>query len=105
MELQLRRLDAGQTGNLEGYHHKGYVGGGAWWYRNPFTPARLSDDEIAVATCLSAMSRYLETGESFYGLAEASQDHYLGILIDRAIETGHPVESSAQVWTRGTEIG
>src|SRR5258708_37841156 len=29
MEMQLKRMDAGQTGNLEGYHHKGYVAGGA----------------------------------------------------------------------------
>jgi hypothetical protein len=101
MEMQLNRLDAGQTGNLEGYHHKGYVGGGAWWYRNSFAPARLSDDEIAIATCLESMARYLETGNSFYGLAEASQDHYLGILIDRAAETGNPVESSTQIWGTG----
>jgi predicted dehydrogenase len=98
MEMQLKRIDAGQTGNLEGYHHKGYVGGGAWWYRNPFAPARLSDDEIAIATCLASMTRYLETGEPFYGLAEGCQDHYLSILIDRAVATGRPVESSTQVW-------
>jgi hypothetical protein len=103
MEIQLRRLDAGQTGNLEGYHHKGYVGGGVWWYRNPFAPARLSDDEIAVATCLDSMARYLETGEAFYGLAEGSQDHYLGILIDKAIETRDPVESSTQIWGTATD--
>jgi hypothetical protein len=51
------------------------------------------------------MSRYLETGESFYGLAEAAQDHYLGLLIDKAIDTGHPLESSAQVWSSGAAIG
>jgi len=98
IEMQLKRIDAGQTGNLEGYHHKGYIAGGAWWYRNSFAPARLSDDEIAIATCLESMARYLKTGNSFYGLAEASQDHYLGILIDRAAKTGNPFESSNQVW-------
>jgi hypothetical protein len=40
--------------------------------RFSFAPARLSDDEIAIATCLESMARYLETGNSFYGLAEAS---------------------------------
>jgi GFO/IDH/MocA oxidoreductase family protein len=103
MEILLSRLDAGQTGNLEGYHHKGYVGGGVWWYRNPFAPARLSDDEIAIATCLESMARYLKTGEAFYGLAEASQDHYLGILIDKAVETGNLVESSTQIWGNATD--
>jgi GFO/IDH/MocA oxidoreductase family protein len=98
IEMQLKRVDAGQTGNLEGYHHKGYTAGGAWWYQNSFAPARLSDDEIAIATCLESMARYLETGSSFYGLAEASQDHYLGILIDRAAKTGNALESSNQIW-------
>jgi hypothetical protein len=98
MEMQLKRVDAGQTGNLEGYHHKGYTAGGAWWYQNSFAPARLSDDEIAIATCLESMARYLETGSSFYGLAEASQDHYLGILIDRAAKTSNALESSNQIW-------
>jgi predicted dehydrogenase len=98
MEMQLKRMDAGQTGNLEGYHHKGYVAGGAWWYRNSFAPARLSDDEIAIATCLESMAHYLETGNSFYDLAEASQDHYLSILIGSAAKSGNPIESSNQVW-------
>jgi Oxidoreductase family, NAD-binding Rossmann fold len=100
MEIQLKRMDAGQTGNLEGYHHKGYIAGGAWWYRNSFAPARLSDDEIAIATCLESMAHYLETGQSFYDLAEASQDHYLSILINKAAKSGNPTESSNQVWHR-----
>jgi predicted dehydrogenase len=100
IEMQLKRVDAGQTGNLEGHHHKGYTAGGTWWYQNSFAPARLSDDEIAIATCLDSMARYLETGNSFYGLAEGSQDHYLGILIDRAAKTGNVLESSNQIWHR-----
>jgi hypothetical protein len=98
IEMQFKRIDTGQTGHLEGYHHKGYVAGGAWWYRNSFAPARLSDDEIAIATCLESMGRYLETRNSFYGLAEASQDHYLSILINQAANTGNPVKSSNQIW-------
>ena len=47
-------------------------------------PARLSDDEIAIATCLERMAHYVETGESFYSLSEASQDHYLSTMIAEA---------------------
>src|SRR5262249_43533754 len=103
IEMQLKRIDAGQTGNLEGYHHKGYIGGADWWYRNPFVPARLADEEIAIATCLGSMARYLETGESFYGLAQGCQDHYLSILIDRAVTSGGPVESRTQIWAEDCE--
>ena len=96
--VRFERHDAGQKGNLEGYYHKGYSAGATWCYQNPFIPGRLSDDEIAVATCLRLMADYLESGESFYSLAEASQDHYLSLLIAEAARTGKKLESSRQVW-------
>ena len=99
VNVRFDRHDAGQNGNLEGYYHKGYSAGGTQWYQNPFVPARLSDDEIAVATCLERMARYVETGESFYSLSEASQDHYLNLLIDEAAETGKELRSSSQIWS------
>ena len=98
VNVRFERHDAGQNGNLEGYYHKGYSAGGTRCYQNPFVPARWSDDEIAVATCLQGMARYLETGESFYSLAEASQDHYLSLMIQEAAETGKELKSSSQVW-------
>ncbi len=64
------------------------MAGDQWWYRNPFIPGRISDDEIAIATCLDAMATYLKTGQGYYGLAEACQDHYLALLIDQALRTG-----------------
>lgn len=99
VRVRFNRNDAGQAGNLEGYYHKGYSAGGESWYQNPFAPGRLSDDEIAMATCLGSMKRYIETGESFYSLAEASQDHYLNLLLTEASTTGETVESSDQVWS------
>jgi len=95
---ELRRIDAGEDGNLEGYYHKGIVLGEEWAYRNPFVPARLTDDEIAVATCLEKMATYVEGGPSFYGLPEASQDHYLGLVIQKAVETGTTVATQQQPW-------
>jgi len=96
--VRFERNDAGQTGNLEGHYHKGYLAGGKFWYTNAFAPGRLMDDEIAIATSLQSMAHYLETGEPFYGLAEASQDHYLALSITEAAKTGKTVETTRQVW-------
>src|SRR3984893_5720162 len=99
VRIRFERKDAGQGGNLEGYYHQGYYAEGEDWYHNPFAPGRLSDDEIAVATCLESMRGYLETGKSFYSLAEASQDHYLSLLLDEATTTTKPIESPKQPHT------
>jgi predicted dehydrogenase len=99
--FDLKRVDAGQAGNLEGYYHAGILAGGEWVYRNPYAPGRLTDDEIAVATCLDKMAAYAAGGPGFYGLPEASQDHYLGLLIDRAVQTGEAVATEAQPWMSG----
>ncbi len=103
LRVRFERVDAGHAGNLEGHHHQGYRAGEAWWYRNAFAPGRLSDEEVAIATCLDSMARYLETGNGFYGLADASQDHYLSLLVDEAAESGKTVEGSSQIWMRRRE--
>ena len=46
-------------------YHEGITLGDEWVYRNPFVPARLTDDEIAVATCLERMVAYVEGGPAF----------------------------------------
>jgi len=98
VHVELRRMNAGEDGNLEGYYHKGILGGEEWVYRNPFVPARLTDDEIAVATCLDKMAKCVDDGPSFYGLPQASQDHYLNLMIAQAVETGEPVLARRQPW-------
>jgi hypothetical protein len=98
VNVRFERHDAGQNGNLEGYYHKGYSVGGIRCYQNPFVPARLSDDEIAVATCLERMAHYVEKGKPFYSLSEASQDHYLSLMIEEAAATGRELKSSSQGW-------
>lgn len=98
IEVELRRANGGENGNLEGHILKGILAGQEWVYRNPFAPGRLTDDEIAVATCLQKMAEYVDGGPSFYGLPEASQDHYLGMLIDRAAASGETVRATRQPW-------
>jgi hypothetical protein len=96
--LDLLRWDTGQEGNMEGYYHKGIMVGDEWLYQNPFAPARLSDEEIAVATCLAKMAEYAQGGPSFYGLAEAAQDHYLGLMVAKAVSSSETVRTTFQAW-------
>ncbi|MES2463474.1 MAG: Gfo/Idh/MocA family oxidoreductase [Armatimonadota bacterium] len=98
VSVALKRDDTGQNGNLEGYYHRGILAGTEWLYRNPFPPARLSDDEIAVATCLQKMAEYTAGGPDFYSLAEASQDHYLALLVEQAVKQQAPVATIRQPW-------
>lgn len=98
--LELTRRDAGHGGNLEGYFHQGILAGDTWLYRNPFVPARLSDEEIAIATCLEKMAAYAKGGPSFYSLAEAAQDHYLSLMMEEALETGKTIRTRTQGWAR-----
>ena len=98
IEYDLKRLNAGEDGNLEGYYLKGIMAGEEWIYRNPFILGKLTDDEIAIASCLEGMNRYAEGGPEFYGLAEASQDHYLSMMIKKAADSNETVVTQSQAW-------
>ncbi|MBO0792609.1 MAG: Gfo/Idh/MocA family oxidoreductase [Ktedonobacteraceae bacterium] len=96
--LDFMRQDAGTNGNIEGYYHKGILAGSEWVYKNPFAPARLNDEEIAVASCLAGMDAYVDGGPDIYSLAEASQDHYLSLMIERSLPSSEPVVTALQPW-------
>lgn len=96
--LSFDRQDAGEDGNLEGYYHKGILVGNEWIYKNPFIPARLSDDEIAVTACMTGMDAYVDGGPDMYSLAEASQDHYLSMMIEQAVSSAQVVTATRQPW-------
>ena len=99
IQLDFLRHNAGEQGNLEGSFFKGIQLGAEWVYKNPFTPAPFYDEEIAVATCLVKMAKYVEGDEPFYSLAEACQDRYLHIMIEEAVNSGQPVTTTRQSWT------
>ncbi|MCD8221997.1 MAG: Gfo/Idh/MocA family oxidoreductase [Clostridiales bacterium] len=75
---------------------------GGIFYENPFVrlgqAVVLPEDETAVGTILLGMSRYLEDGTEVYPLAEALQDAYLWVLMERAIEDGAEVHSEVMPW-------
>lgn len=95
---ELKRINKGEYENQEGHFLRGIMAGERWVYDNPFVPGRLYDDEIAIAACLQKMAAYAAGGPEFYGLPDASQDHYLGLLIEQAIRSGETVRSVRQPW-------
>jgi hypothetical protein len=44
------------------------------------------------------MGEYARGGPEVYPLAEAMQDHYLGLLIREAAESGQPAIARQQAW-------
>ncbi len=96
--LDLVRHTAGGPGNLEGNYLKGIQLGEEMVYENPLAPAALNDDEIAIGDLLLRMAAYVEGADAPYPLAEACQDHYLGISCAQALESGREVETQMQPW-------
>ncbi|QAY67599.1 Gfo/Idh/MocA family protein [Paenibacillus protaetiae] len=99
VRIDLKRINKGEYENQEGYFLQGIMAGDQWVYENPFAPGRLYDDEIAIAACLLKMGQYAAGGSSFYSLAEASQDCYIGWLIEEAVRTGETIRSVRQPWS------
>jgi hypothetical protein len=100
IQLDFERRNAGENGNLEGYFFKGIQLGSEWVYHNPFAPAALSDEDIAVGQCMLKMADYVDGGSPFYSLAEACQDRYLDSLIAQSLDANAPVRSTPQRWAQ-----
>ncbi|MNC58391.1 hypothetical protein D3C75_1081160 [compost metagenome] len=100
LHLELKRVNRGEEENLEGYFLEGILAGESYAYRNPYAPARLLDDELAIAGCLTRMAEYAAGGSSFYSLAEACQDTYLGFVAEETIRTGKTQRTELQPWAK-----
>ena len=70
----LKRNSYGANESLDGFTLVNITAEGRVLYENPFKGSRLSDEEIAIATCLLNMKKYLATGISFYSLKDAALD-------------------------------
>ncbi len=98
IRLRFVRHGGGADGNLEGNYLKGIQAGERWFWRNPFAPAPLTDEEIAIADCMAKMAEYVRTGKQFYSLAEACQDQYLALTAAEAVEAGETLNTEPQPW-------
>lgn len=68
-------------------------------WENPYGAQGLSEDETAVARMLKGMKEYIDTGAEVYPLAEALQDAYFALVMEKTLL--HPYEtlySERQMW-------
>jgi hypothetical protein len=96
--IPLNREMTGVGGNMAGNHVRAVTAGDRWWWRNPLPGARFFDDEIAVATTMELMARHVAGGPPFYGVADAAQDHYLGMAMHEAAAGDGQVRTVLQPW-------
>jgi len=85
--------------NLEGNELVHVSFDGRVVYRNPWLGTRLSEDDIAVASMLEAEGAWVRgEGPEPYPLAQACQDHAIGLAIQESARTGAEVHVAKNVW-------
>lgn len=96
--VPLVRTDRGVQ-NISDFSHQHMALGGEILFDNPYPGLRFNDDEIAIASCMIGMQRYIETGEhACYSLADAMQDAAISIAMEEAVTQGKTVTLGAQPW-------
>jgi predicted dehydrogenase len=88
----LRRRMTGRDLNLEGFDLDHISFDGQVVYRNPYPGARLSDEEIAIASILDGTGLWCrDEGPAPYPLADACHDHLVSLAINESAASGSPV--------------
>ncbi len=94
------RNDLGHFSNLDGYSHRGLMLDGKFIYTNPYEGARLTDDEIAIASIMEGMGKYSNGGDEIYPLEDALQDTYLYLCMDEAVNSSGTITTTHQNWCK-----
>ncbi|WP_138413644.1 Gfo/Idh/MocA family protein [Sinomonas gamaensis] len=99
IESQIVRRQTGYELDHEGFDTAHLSLDGSILWRNPFFGHRLNDEDIAMSGILLATARWVrDDGPPPYPLAEASQDHLIGIAIERAVKEGGLVSTGIAEW-------
>lgn len=72
IESEIKQI---QSGKLDGFFKDKIIFENKVLYDYPYKCARLSEEEIAIADCLVAMSEYVKSGNSLYSYEKAYQDY------------------------------
>lgn len=95
----LVRSQLGHDLNLDGYDTEHISFEGEVVYRNPFLGLRLMDEEIAIATILTATGAWArDEGPAPYPLADACQDHLVSLAVEQAAASGQRVTTDQEAW-------
>jgi hypothetical protein len=95
------RRRSGVDLNLEGNDLQQISFEGRVIYRNPFEGYRFSEDDIAVAAILEGAGSWSrDAGPEPYPLADACQDHLIGLAIGESARTGNEVVTGIEAWAR-----
>jgi predicted dehydrogenase len=94
------RLYTGSQTNLEGFFFRGLMGGGEWIYTIPYPHTSMADEDIAIATILEEMARYVREGVDFCSISDACQDQYIALMMEKSAVEGKPVITETQVWAK-----
>ena len=95
----LQRRETGRDLNLEGrdLHHISFDGNVL--YRNSYVGSGLSEDDIAVAAIAEATGAWArDEGPAPYPLAQACQDHLLGLAIEESAREATPIRTTLEPW-------
>ena len=96
---RVTRVMSGHGMNYEGLDLQHLTLGDRVIYRNRFEGGRLNDDEIAVAELLDRTGAWVRgAGEPPYPLAQAMQDHQIGIAIEESATTRSAVTTTVEPW-------
>ncbi|MGN6403801.1 Gfo/Idh/MocA family protein [Sinomonas sp.] len=99
VESQIVRRQSGYELDHEGFDTAHLSLDSRILWRNPFFGRRLNDEDIAMSGILLATARWVsDDGPPPYPLAEASQDHHIGLAIERAAQDGGLVSAGTEEW-------
>jgi predicted dehydrogenase len=96
----LSRRQTGHDLDLNGFDTEAFTLGTEVLWTNGYAGRRWNDDELATAVLLDATAAWARGGgPPPYPLAEAAQDHLIGLAIEESADTGLPVTTTTEAWS------